>query len=95
MVPVQSSIMSDDESGNFGLIPELFQGQFISLDWNSVCSIIQSKKTGETMLQILKSAHVCVCACMPMHSFGLSTLERSPAGGLEPIGVSKKTKEDL
>lgn len=61
MVPVQSSIMSDDESGNFGLIPELFQGQFISLDWNSVCSIIQSKKTGETMLQILKSAHVCVC----------------------------------
>lgn len=86
---MQSSIVSNDESGNFGLVPKLFQGQFISLNWNSVCSIIQSKKTGETMHQILKSV------CVSMHSFGLSTLERSPAGGPEPIGVSKKTKEDL
>lgn len=65
----------------------------MSLDWNSVCSISQREKTGETINQIPKC--VCVCVCMPMHLFGLSTLERSPAGEPEPIGVSKKTKEHL
>lgn len=85
--------MSNDKTNNYSLIPEQFQGQFISLDWNSVCPITQSKRTGETIHQIPE--RVCVRVCMPLHSFGLSTLERSPAGEPEPIGVSKKDQRAL
>ena len=65
IVIVQTSKMSNDKSNNYSLIPEQFQGQFIRLAWNAICSITQSKKTGETIHQIPK------CVCMCMHAYAL------------------------
>lgn len=65
IVPIWQFKMSNDRGHNSSQIAEQSQGQFTSLDWNSVCSITQSEKTGETIHQIPRS--VCMC----MHGYAL------------------------
>lgn len=71
---------------DLSLISNEVHAQFVSLDWNSVCTVTQNAETGETM----HYRPLCLCVCMPLHSFGLCRLEWSPAGGPELTGVKKK-----
>lgn len=83
--------MSNDKNNNYSLIPEQFQGQFISLDWNSVCSITQRGKTGETIHQIPKCVYVYACLCTHLASAHWNEAQQGSLNRLESQKRPKST----